>query len=88
VPIVSIGGQETQLFLSRGTWLAKRLGLKQRLRNEMAPISFGFPFGLSLGGINLPMPAKLITQVMPPIDIRARFGDRPDVDAVDIHIRE
>ena len=29
VPAVSIGGQETQLFLTRGTWLAKRLGLQQ-----------------------------------------------------------
>ncbi|EUA86595.1 diacylglycerol acyltransferase family protein [Mycobacterium ulcerans str. Harvey] len=26
VPAVSIGGQETQLFVSRGNWLAKRLG--------------------------------------------------------------
>ena len=26
VPAVGIGGQETQIFLSRGTWLAKRLG--------------------------------------------------------------
>src|SRR5215204_5628512 len=31
VPMVSIGGQETQLFLTRGTGLAKRLGLR-RLR--------------------------------------------------------
>ena len=27
VPAVSIGAQETQLFLTRGAWLAKRLGL-------------------------------------------------------------
>ncbi len=30
VPAVSIGGQETQLFLTRGTWLAKRLGFIKR----------------------------------------------------------
>ena len=35
VPAVSIGGQETQLFLTRGTWLAQRLGLKERLRSEL-----------------------------------------------------
>ena len=29
VPAVSIGAQETQLFLTRGAWLAKRLGLKR-----------------------------------------------------------
>ena len=28
VPAVSIGGQETQLFLTRGAWMAKRLGSK------------------------------------------------------------
>jgi 1-acyl-sn-glycerol-3-phosphate acyltransferase len=34
VPAVSIGGQETQLFLTRGAWLAKRLGLKRLTRTE------------------------------------------------------
>lgn len=87
VPAVSVGGQETQLFLGRGTWLAKRLGLKKRLRSEMAPVSFGFPFGLSLGAINFPLPAKLVTQVLPPIDIAARFGRDPDVAEVDAHVR-
>src|SRR3984885_1642972 len=87
VPMVSIGGQETQLFLSRGTWLAKRLGLKQRLRSEMAPLTFGFPFGLTLGGINVPLPAKLVTQVLPPIDVRAQFGISPDMCEVDTHVR-
>ena len=87
VPMVSIGGQETQLFLSRGTWLAKRLGLKQRLRSEMAPLTFGFPFGLTLGGVNVPLPAKLVTQVLPPIDIRDQFGISPDIDEIDTHVR-
>ena len=31
VPTVGIGGQETQIFLSRGTWLAERLGPIARL---------------------------------------------------------
>ena len=49
VPAVGIGGQETQIFLSRGTWLAKRLGPIARLaRAKIVPISFGFPFGLSM----------------------------------------
>jgi 1-acyl-sn-glycerol-3-phosphate acyltransferase len=87
VPMVSIGGQETQLFLSRGTWLAKRLGLKERLRSDLAPVSVGFPFGLSLGGINFPLPAKLVTQVLPPIDIGSQFGGHPDIDEIDVHVR-
>lgn len=47
VPAVSIGGQESQFFLSRGTWLAHALRLDKLMRTEILPISFGFPFGLS-----------------------------------------
>ena len=87
VPTVSIGGQETQLFLTRGNWLAKRLGLT-RARMEILPVSVGFPFGLSMiFPPNLPLPAKIVTEVLEPIDIVARFGDDPDVDEVDAHVR-
>jgi len=87
VPIVSIGGQETQFFLTRGTWLAKRLGVKALTRSEIVPISVGFPFGMMLGGINLPLPSKIVTQVLPAIDITARFGENPDVAEVDAYVR-
>ena len=87
VPVVSIGGQETQLFLTRGTWLAKRLALK-RFRGEILPLSIGFPFGLTvLFPANLPLPTKIVTQVLEPIDILAQFGKKPDVDEVDAHVR-
>ena len=88
VPAVSIGAQEGQLFLTRGTGLAKRLGLK-RLRMEILPISVGFPFGLSVLFFppNLPLPTKVVTQVLEPIDVAARYGDDPDVDEVDNHVR-
>jgi 1-acyl-sn-glycerol-3-phosphate acyltransferase len=89
VPIVSIGGQETQFFLTRGTWLAKRIGLIKRLtRSELVPIAAGFPFGVTLGGMNLPLPSKIVTQVLPAIDITARFGEDPDVAAVDAYVRD
>lgn len=87
VPMVSIGGQETQLFLARGDSIARRLGLK-RARVEILPISFGFPFGLSaVLPPNLPLPAKIVTRVLDPIDIAEEFGDDPDIDAVDLHVR-
>jgi 1-acyl-sn-glycerol-3-phosphate acyltransferase len=89
VPIVSIGGQETQLFLTRGAWLAKRVGIIKRLtRSETVPLAVGFPFGLTLGGVNLPLPSKIVTQVLAPIDIAARFGDDPDVAEVDAYVRK
>jgi 1-acyl-sn-glycerol-3-phosphate acyltransferase len=88
VPAVSIGGQETQLYLSRGTWLAERLGLKRLLRSEILPLSIGFPFGLSaVIPPNIPLPTKIVTQVLDPIDITAQFGEDPDIDEVDEHVR-
>jgi 1-acyl-sn-glycerol-3-phosphate acyltransferase len=87
VPTVSIGGQETQLFLTRGNWLAHRLGLA-RARMDILPVSFGFPFGLSvIFPPNLPLPAKIVTEVLEPIDVLARFGDDPDIKEVDAHVR-
>jgi 1-acyl-sn-glycerol-3-phosphate acyltransferase len=88
VPTVSIGGQETQLFLTRGNWLARKLGLT-KARMDILPVSFGFPFGLSvIFPPNLPLPAKVVTEVLEPIDVTARFGDDPDVAEVDAHVRE
>jgi len=89
VPAVSIGGQETQLYLSRGTWLAERLGPIARLaRTKILPVSFGFPFGLSVViPPNLPLPSKIITEVLEPIDIAAEFGDDADVAEVDAQVR-
>jgi 1-acyl-sn-glycerol-3-phosphate acyltransferase len=88
VPAVSIGGQETQLYLTRGTWLAERLGIKRLLRSAILPVSFGFPFGLSaVVPPNVPLPTKIVTQVLKPIDIAAQFGEDPDVDEVDAYVR-
>ncbi len=89
VPAVGIGGQETQIFLTRGTWLAERLGPIARLaRTKIVPVSFGFPFGLSLVvPPNIPLPSKIVMKVLPPIDIVAEFGEDPDIDEIDAHVR-
>ena len=87
VPAVSIGAQETQLFLTRGNWLARKLGLT-KARMDILPISVGFPFGLSvIFPPNVPLPAKIVTEVLEPIDITAQFGNDPDVEEVDAHVR-
>jgi 1-acyl-sn-glycerol-3-phosphate acyltransferase len=88
LPTVSIGAQESQLFLTRGTGLAKRLGLDKRLRLKILPISVGFPFGVSvILPPNMPLPTKIVTQVLEPIDIAAQFGENPDVKDVDSQVR-
>jgi 1-acyl-sn-glycerol-3-phosphate acyltransferase len=92
VPAVSIGGQENQFYLSRGIWLAQALRLDnfehRFFRTNILPIAFGFPFGLSiLVPVNMPLPTKIVTQVLQPIDIAAQFGADADVDEVDALVR-
>jgi 1-acyl-sn-glycerol-3-phosphate acyltransferase len=89
VPTVSIGGQEAQLFLSRGTGIAKALGpVARAFRAKILPVSFGFPFGLSVVlPVNVPLPTKITMRTLPPIDIVAEFGEDPDIDEVDAHVR-
>jgi len=84
VPVVSVGGQETALFLSRGEWLAKLLRLDKMFRLKVLPISVAIPWGLNIGDMlgHLPGPAKITIQVLSPIDLRERYGAEPDVDEV------
>jgi 1-acyl-sn-glycerol-3-phosphate acyltransferase len=84
VPMVTLGGQETALFLSRGERLARLTGATRLLRMKTIPVVFGFPFGLSVGGFPpfLPLPAKVTMELLEPIDLRARYGADPDVEAI------
>jgi len=86
VPVVQIGAQETQLFLTRGEWLARFSPLQSAFRSKLAPLAFGFPLGLTIGGVNLPLPAKITAEVLPPIDVRARFGAKADRGEVYAHL--
>ena len=84
VPIVSAGGQETALFLSRGEGLAKLLRLDKTFRLKVLPLSLALPWGLNVGDMlgHFPLPAKITVQALPPIDLRERFGEDPDLDVV------
>ncbi len=77
VPAVSIGAQETQLFLTRGAWLARQLRL-HRIRMDILPLTVGFPFGLtSTIPANFPLPSKIVTELLEPIHVADHFGDDP-----------
>jgi 1-acyl-sn-glycerol-3-phosphate acyltransferase len=84
VPVVSIGGQETALFLTRGEGLARMLRLDRTLRLKTLPVSLALPWGLNIGDLfsHLPLPAKITIQCLPPIDLEERFGPSPDVTEV------
>jgi 1-acyl-sn-glycerol-3-phosphate acyltransferase len=82
VPVVSIGGQETALFLSRGETLARLLGLHRMFRLKVLPISLALPWIVNVGDMlgHWPLPAKLTIQVLPEIDVQGMDED----DAYDL----
>jgi len=88
VPVVSIGGQETALFLSRGERLAKLLALDRLFRLKVLPISLAPPWGLNVGDVlgHLPLPAKITIEALPALDLRREFGPDPDLDEVYDHL--
>jgi 1-acyl-sn-glycerol-3-phosphate acyltransferase len=84
VPLVSIGGQEAALFLTRGEWLAKLLMLDKAFRLKSLPISLALPWGLNIGDMagHIPLPTKIVVEALEPIDLHERYGDDPDLDKV------
>jgi 1-acyl-sn-glycerol-3-phosphate acyltransferase len=71
VPVVSVGGQETAFFLTRGEGLAKLLGLDRMFRLKVLPISLSLPWIVNVGDMlgHIPLPAKITVQVLPPIEV-------------------
>ena len=79
VPVVSIGGQETALFLSRGERLARLLALDRLFRLKVLPISLALPWGLNIGDMlgHIPLPAKITIETLPAIDVRQSSAPTP-----------
>ena len=73
VPLVSIGGQETSLFLGRVRSL---------------PVSLALPWGVTVGARlgHVPLPAKITLEALPAIDVRTELGPRPDRSEVHTHV--
>ncbi len=88
VPVVSIGGQETALFLTRGERLAKLLGLDRAFRLKVLPISLALPWGLNVGDMlgHIPLPAKITVEALPPIHLHEEFGEDPNIDEIYDHV--
>jgi 1-acyl-sn-glycerol-3-phosphate acyltransferase len=84
VPIVSVGGQETAIFLSHGDRLAKLLRLDKLLRLKTLPVNLSLPWVVNVGDFlgHLPLPAKITVQVMEPLDLSERYGPAPDIERI------
>jgi 1-acyl-sn-glycerol-3-phosphate acyltransferase len=87
VPIVSVGGHEAQLILTRGEWLGRRTPLRNKMRSSIAPVTVGVPFGVSVGIAQFPLPSKISTRFLEPIHLRDEFGPDPDPREVDAVVR-
>jgi 1-acyl-sn-glycerol-3-phosphate acyltransferase len=82
VPIVSIGGQETALFLGQGSRLARALRVDRAFRIKVLPPVLGPPIGPTVLDlpIRFPLPAKITVSVGQPIDLREKLGTNADAE--------
>lgn len=75
VPVATVGGHDTVFVLSEGKWLANLGeylgGLKSKLRGANLPIIAGFPLPLAVEILpaHLPLPAKIRTEILDPIEV-------------------
>jgi 1-acyl-sn-glycerol-3-phosphate acyltransferase len=70
VPVVSVGAHETCFVLNDGRWLAEVTGLSRFFRIKTAPLTLGFPFGLTPGSLlSIPLPSKIVQRVLPKIEL-------------------
>lgn len=81
VPVASVGGQESVLFLSRGQWLARLLRMDKMFRLKSVPIAIAPPWGLVISDLagHIPLPAKITVEVQEPIGVEEVRGGDDDV---------
>lgn len=85
VPVATVGGHDTVFVLSEGRFLARWTGLDKRLRGATMPIISGFPFPLAIEILpaHVPLPAKIRTEILDPIDVDHDPERLDDLDYVD-----
>lgn len=84
VPVANLGASDTLFVLTDGQMIAKALQLDKLLRAKAVPLAVGFPLGLTLGVIpQIPLPAKLRTEILEPIHLEGGDGTRFDDDYVE-----
>ena len=90
VPVATVGGHDTVFVLSEGRFIAKWSGLGKRLRGATMPIISGFPFPLAVEilPMHLPLPAKIRTELLEPIELDTDPTRSEDDDYVSSIYRE
>lgn len=87
VPVATVGGHDTVFVLSEGRFIAKWTGLGKKLRGATIPIIAGFPFPIAIEILpaHLPLPAKIRTEFLDPIEVDhdpERVNDKEYVDKI------
>lgn len=82
VPVATVGGHDTVFIVSEGEWITRLGGLGERLRARKAPVIVGPPFGLMIESIpmHIPLPAKIRTEFLDPIELDHDPGRMEDDD--------
>ena len=91
IPVATIGGHDTLFVLSEGRGLARKLGLKERMRSEVAPITLSIPFGVTLHLTpfqHIPLPSKIRTEFLDPIYLDTDPDRENDNDYVNMIYKE
>lgn len=84
VPVANVGASDTLFVLTGGEKIAKALQLDKLLRAKTFPIGLGFPLGLAPAAIpQIPLPAKLRSEILDPIELEGRDSDRFDDEYVE-----
>ena len=84
VPVATVGGADTVIVLSDGRRIAKALRLDKLARSEVFPIAVGAPWGIAPAVLPfLPLPAKIRTELLEPVEIDGSPGREDDDEYVD-----
>jgi 1-acyl-sn-glycerol-3-phosphate acyltransferase len=84
VPIATVGGADAMPVLMRGDGLSKVLKLDKVLRLKVFPLAVSLPWGIAPAALpQLPLPAKIRTRLMPPVEIDADPERADDEEYVD-----
>jgi 1-acyl-sn-glycerol-3-phosphate acyltransferase len=84
VPVANVGASDTLFVITDGERIARTLRLDKLLRAKTFPLGIGFPLGLMPAGVpQIPLPAKLRTEILDPIELDGEPGHQYDDDYVE-----
>ena len=89
VPIATVGGADAMPVLIRGDGLSRALRLDKLLRLKVFPVAISLPWGIAPAALpQLPLPAKIRTRFMPPVEIDNDPDRADDDDYIEAKYRE